>query len=122
MPCVRRLMRTSGVLPTRSMTELAIFMRDPRTLCGSAESDNSLKIFSRNGHAAVGGGVELPGEAEQVFGERGLLDGIERAERLVDRPVVGAERVQPVLRRAVAEDEVALRDLQRGDAAAEQLA
>ncbi len=50
-----------------------------------------------------------------------LRRGLERAEGLVHRPVVGPEDFQPMRRRAVAEHEVALRRLDRGRVRLEQL-
>src|SRR5688572_9175319 len=130
-------MRTSGVLPTRSMTDSAILM--PGLLfCAvwgnpyrsmailprfrrSANLDHDLEVLARNDPRTVGRPVHALREPEQVLGERRLLFGIERREGLMHRPVVGSEGVEPVLRRPVAEDEMPARRLQRSDPAAEKL-
>ena len=56
-----------------------------------------LQIRTRCAERTVASGVVAPREAEQVTRERALSGPVERCERLVDRPVVAAERVEPVL-------------------------
>src|SRR5688572_11420706 len=130
-------MRTSGVLPTRSMTESAILMPGllfcaiwgnhtshgyPPMFSCSANLDHDLEVLARHHQRAVGGPVHPLREPEQVLGERRLLVGTERCESLVHGPVVGAKGVEPVQGRAVAEDEMPARRLERGDPVAEKRA
>ena len=57
--------------------------------------------------------VHARDQREQVVRQSLLARRVERGERLEHRPVVGPEHVEPVLRRAVAEDELARLGLDR---------
>src|SRR5437660_8425368 len=76
-------------------------MPEPRL----AADDNDLKIVARHHHGAVTRAVELADQGDDVAFQCLLRGGLQRGERLQHRPVVGAEYVKEVLRRAVAEYE-----------------
>ena len=46
-------------------------------------------------------------QRQQIVRKCALRNGLEGSERLENRPIVGAENVQPVIRRAIAKDEMA---------------
>jgi len=73
----------------------------------SAFGDDDLQLFARHGQRGRAALVELLQQFDQIAGERRLTIRVERPERLQHRTVVGAEDLQPVLRRTLAEDEAA---------------
>src|SRR5918999_3805817 len=87
----------------------------------SVSGNDDLEVFGRHDHGAVARAIELRDEREQVALERALRRGLQRGEGLVHRAVVGPEHLEPVLGRAVAEYEMALRALDRARLRLEQL-
>src|SRR5262245_6599579 len=86
----------------------------------SALGDDDFEVLAGDDERAVLGEVELVDQREQVGLELLLRGRIDRAECLVRRPVIGAEDVEEMRRRLVAESEIpALR--RNADATAEYL-
>src|SRR5262245_48047198 len=73
----------------------------------SALYDHYFEVLGRRDQGRVAADVEFGGEVEDVLLEPGLAVGRQRGEGLVHGPVPGAEHVDEMLRRPVAEGELA---------------
>src|SRR5262245_58011026 len=71
-----------------------------------ALGDDDLQIFAGNDQRAVLGDVELLDQRQDVGLQLLLRDHVDGAERLVRRAVIGAEDIEEVRRRLVAEGEM----------------
>src|SRR5262249_58128478 len=101
--CGNRAMRFMvGFLP-RATVE-----REGSARSASPPSDDNFEIFAGYDHRLIPRTVEPFDQCEQIVGQHCLRLVIEGAERLQEGTVVGLEYVDPVLRRSVAQHEVAL--------------
>src|SRR5918993_379378 len=87
----------------------------------SSDRDHCFEVLAWHRHCGVRPLVETPDERDEIAFERrlGLLR--KGSEGLEHRAVVGAEHREPMLGRAVAEDKMALRRLNRRCMRSEQL-
>src|SRR6478672_10699560 len=97
---------TPATMKTIFANLMAVFPLVCRPACHRSSGDYGLEVLGRHDETARPAPVGLPKQRDQVSLERSLTALVERRERLMDRPIVGPEHVDPVLGRAIPELEV----------------